>query len=81
MVMNGSDFAMLSARLPARLHDQLARSAQAHDRSLSGETREAIREYVSKDPGSPSSRSSDVDGQEGGGPLPPLPSSASVKTP
>jgi plasmid stability protein len=38
---------MLSARLPAQLHDQLARSAQAHDRSVSAECREAIREHLS----------------------------------
>jgi len=53
--MKGSKFSMLSARLPAQLHDQLARSAQAHNRSVSAECREAIREHLGAKDFSPSS--------------------------
>jgi plasmid stability protein len=38
---------MLSARLPAQLHDQLQQSALAHERSVSAEARVAIREHLS----------------------------------
>jgi plasmid stability protein len=53
--MKKSQFSMLSARLPAQLHDQLARSAQAHDRSVSAEARVALREHLAAKDFPPSS--------------------------
>ena len=46
MVLNDSEKAFVSAQFPRALRDQLARSARSHDRSVSGELREAVRQHV-----------------------------------
>jgi plasmid stability protein len=38
--------AMVSAAIPVDLRDELEQSARRHDRSLSGELREALRAYL-----------------------------------
>jgi hypothetical protein len=46
-----SEATFISAVFPRDLCDSLARSARAHDRSVSGELREAVRAYIgAKDP-------------------------------
>lgn len=43
---NGSEKSIVSAQFPRELHEQIVRSAHAHDRSFSAELREAARLYV-----------------------------------
>jgi hypothetical protein len=38
--------AFVTAQFPRRLRDQLVRSAQMHDRSISAELREAVRNHI-----------------------------------
>jgi Arc-like DNA binding domain len=44
--LKGTQTAKVSAFLPRGLRDDLERVARSHDRSLSGELREAVREHV-----------------------------------
>jgi predicted transcriptional regulator len=39
-------YAILTLRVPTDLKEALAKTAQARDRSLSGEMREALREHL-----------------------------------
>jgi hypothetical protein len=41
-----SNTGRISAVFPADLREQLTRSAEANDRSFSGELRQAVREYI-----------------------------------
>jgi hypothetical protein len=45
-INNDSEKQIVSAEFPRELRDALVRSAQAHDRSFSGELREAARSYL-----------------------------------
>jgi hypothetical protein len=56
---DSGEVTIIGAKFPAELRDALARSAQAHDRSFSGELREAARSYLRR------SSSSDVGGAGG----------------
>ena len=62
MAANDCEKRIVSAEFPRELIAELARSAQAHDRSFSGELREAARSYLR--------RSSSSDEGAGGPPTP-----------
>jgi plasmid stability protein len=44
--MSDSEKTMLSAQIPRSLHDDLRRLAETHDRSISAETRAALRLHL-----------------------------------
>jgi plasmid stability protein len=56
MTLNVSENAILSAQVPAELHDGLRRLAREHDRSISAEVRSAVRSHLqaAEDAGGPS---------------------------
>ena len=48
MVTKDSEVTMVSAQFPVTLRDQLARTAEAQDRSISATLREAARVYLAQ---------------------------------
>jgi hypothetical protein len=73
MDLNAEERTMLSAQVPLRLREELARLARRHDRSISAEVREAVRLHLHvNDAGGPSSLVPPVESLERRAPADPL---------